>query len=109
MINPWFALSLKAAQMGLEAQSVIALRRGRGAGSRRGRSIDHRASATRIPRAVSIDGDRLDVLGHLAPPNRTLLRDAALVIFTSGSTGEPKGVVMAIGVSPTSSRFSIAC
>jgi long-chain acyl-CoA synthetase len=42
----------------------------------------------------SIDGDRLDVLGHLAPPNRALLRDAALVIFTSGSTGEPKGVVI---------------
>jgi hypothetical protein len=26
MINPWFALSLKAVQMGIEAQSVIALR-----------------------------------------------------------------------------------
>ena len=26
MINPWFALSLKAVQMGMEAQSVIALR-----------------------------------------------------------------------------------
>ena len=49
-----------------------------------------RASRARF----SIDGDRLDVLGHLAPPNRALLRDAALVIFTSGSTGEPKGVVI---------------
>jgi hypothetical protein len=26
MFNPWFALSLKAMQMGMEAQSVIALR-----------------------------------------------------------------------------------
>ena len=49
----------------------------------------------RISRArFSIDGDRLDVLGHLLPPDRALLRDAALVIFTSGSTGEPKGVVI---------------
>jgi long-chain acyl-CoA synthetase len=43
---------------------------------------------------LSIDGDRLDVLGQSAPPDRALLRDAALVIFTSGSTGEPKGVVV---------------
>jgi acyl-CoA synthetase (AMP-forming)/AMP-acid ligase II len=42
----------------------------------------------------SIDGDRLDVLDRLAPPDRAVLRDAALVIFTSGSTGEPKGVVI---------------
>ena len=28
------------------------------------------------------------------PPERPLLRDAALVIFTSGSTGQPKGVVI---------------
>jgi acyl-CoA synthetase (AMP-forming)/AMP-acid ligase II len=49
----------------------------------------------RISRArFSIDGDRLDVLGHLSPPDRALLRDAALLIFTSGSTGEPKGVVI---------------
>jgi long-chain acyl-CoA synthetase len=42
----------------------------------------------------SIDGDRLDALGQSAPPDRALLRDAALVIFTSGSTGDPKGVVI---------------
>ena len=57
-----------------------------------------RSTFERVQRAsrarFSIDGDRLDVLGHLAPPNRALLRDAALVIFTSGSTGEPKGVVI---------------
>jgi len=41
-----------------------------------------------------IDGDRLDVAGEAPPPDRALLRDAALVIFTSGSTGEPKGVVI---------------
>ena len=49
-----------------------------------------RASRARF----SIDGDRFDVLDHSAPPDRALLRDAALVIFTSGSTGEPKGVVI---------------
>ena len=57
-----------------------------------------RSTFDRVQRAsrarFSIDGDRLEVLGHLAPPNRALLRDAALVIFTSGSTGEPKGVVI---------------
>jgi acyl-CoA synthetase (AMP-forming)/AMP-acid ligase II len=57
-----------------------------------------RSTFDRVQRAscarFSIDGDRLEVVGHLAPPNRALLRDAALVIFTSGSTGEPKGVVI---------------
>jgi long-subunit acyl-CoA synthetase (AMP-forming) len=57
-----------------------------------------RSTFDRVQRAsrarFSIVGDRLEVLGHLAPPNRALLRDAALVIFTSGSTGEPKGVVI---------------
>ncbi len=37
---------------------------------------------------------RLDVIAQAPPPDRALLRDAALVIFTSGSTGEPKGVVI---------------
>jgi acyl-CoA synthetase (AMP-forming)/AMP-acid ligase II len=41
-----------------------------------------------------IDVDRLDAIGKEPPPDRALLRDAALVIFTSGSTGEPKGVVI---------------
>ena len=57
-----------------------------------------RSTFDRVQRAsrarFSIDCDRLEVLGQLAPPNRALLRDAALVIFTSGSTGEPKGVVI---------------
>jgi long-chain acyl-CoA synthetase len=53
------------------------------------------ARVQRISRArFLIDGDRLDVIGEAPPPNRALLRDAALVIFTSGSTGEPKGVVI---------------
>jgi acyl-CoA synthetase (AMP-forming)/AMP-acid ligase II len=42
----------------------------------------------------AVDGDRVDVLAPSAPPQRALLRDAALIIFTSGSTGEPKGVVI---------------
>jgi long-chain acyl-CoA synthetase len=41
-----------------------------------------------------LDGGRLDAIGEAQPPDRALLRDAALVIFTSGSTGDPKGVVI---------------
>jgi long-chain acyl-CoA synthetase len=53
------------------------------------------ARVQRISRArFLIDGDRLDVIGEELPPDRALLRDAALVIFTSGSTGDPKGVVI---------------
>ncbi len=42
-----------------------------------------------------VDGDKLSVIGRARPPQRELLRDAALIIFTSGSTGLPKGVVIA--------------
>jgi long-chain acyl-CoA synthetase len=53
------------------------------------------ARVQRISRArFLIDGDRLDAIGEEPPPDRALLRDAALVIFTSGSTGDPKGVVI---------------
>jgi acyl-CoA synthetase (AMP-forming)/AMP-acid ligase II len=53
------------------------------------------ARVQRISRArFLIDGDRLDAIGETPPPDRALLRDAALVIFTSGSTGDPKGVVI---------------
>jgi acyl-CoA synthetase (AMP-forming)/AMP-acid ligase II len=53
------------------------------------------ARVQRISRArFLLDGDRLDAIGQAPPPDRALLRDAALVIFTSGSTGEPKGVVI---------------
>jgi long-chain acyl-CoA synthetase len=53
------------------------------------------ARVQRISRArFLLDGDRLEVIGEAPPPDRALLRDAALVIFTSGSTGEPKGVVI---------------
>jgi long-chain acyl-CoA synthetase len=53
------------------------------------------ARVQRISRArFLIDDDRLDMIGAAPPPDRALLRDAALVIFTSGSTGEPKGVVI---------------
>ena len=53
------------------------------------------ARMQRISRArFLLDGDRLDAIGETSPPDRELLRDAALIIFTSGSTGEPKGVVI---------------
>lgn len=41
-----------------------------------------------------VDGDMLAAIGTVPPPERPLLRGAALVIFTSGSTGRPKGVVL---------------
>jgi acyl-CoA synthetase (AMP-forming)/AMP-acid ligase II len=53
------------------------------------------ARVQRISRArFLLDGGRLDAIGEQRPPDRALLRDAALVIFTSGSTGDPKGVVI---------------
>ena len=53
------------------------------------------ARVQRISRArFLLDGDLLDGIGEEPPPDRPLLRDAALVIFTSGSTGDPKGVVV---------------
>jgi long-chain acyl-CoA synthetase len=49
----------------------------------------------RICRArFSVEGGAVELLGHEPPPDRPLLREAALVIFTSGSTGDPKGVVI---------------
>jgi acyl-CoA synthetase (AMP-forming)/AMP-acid ligase II len=52
-----------------------------------------------------VDGDRLDVIAEAAPPERPLLREAAVVIFTSGSTGEPKGVV--IGHQPLADKLVV--
>ena len=42
-----------------------------------------------------IDAGGLENISDAVPPERELLRNAALVIFTSGSTGEPKGVIVA--------------
>ena len=52
-----------------------------------------------------VDGERLETIAPDEPPERALLRDAALVIFTSGSTGEPKGVV--IGHAPFADKLAV--
>ncbi|MCP6606415.1 AMP-binding protein, partial [Klebsiella pneumoniae] len=44
-------------------------------------------------RFLLADGE-LITLADAPPPERPLLRGAALVVFTSGSTGKPKGVVI---------------
>jgi acyl-CoA synthetase (AMP-forming)/AMP-acid ligase II len=59
----------------------------------------------RTQACVCVDGERIDVLAASAPPQRPLLRDAALVIFTSGSTGERKGVV--IGHRPFADKLAV--
>lgn len=42
----------------------------------------------------AVDGGSVAAIGDAPPPDRPLLREAALVVFTSGSTGRPKGVVL---------------
>ncbi|OYZ88884.1 MAG: hypothetical protein B7Y01_04380, partial [Xanthobacter sp. 17-67-6] len=41
-----------------------------------------------------VDGGALSTIAMAPPPERSLLRGAALIVFTSGSTGRPKGVVL---------------
>lgn len=40
------------------------------------------------------DAEAVRLGDHPPPPDRPLLKDAAIIIFTSGSTGAPKGVVI---------------
>lgn len=43
---------------------------------------------------LSVNGEDVSAISGAPPPDRPLLRGAALIIFTSGSTGAPKGVVL---------------
>lgn len=54
-----------------------------------------RGLVERTAARIVVEGES-GVIGEtgLTPPDRPLLRNAALVIFTSGSTGTPKGVVL---------------
>jgi long-chain acyl-CoA synthetase len=63
-------------------------------------SRDAPAAATETTRAATKarlmvrDASGLRLGDHPPPPQRPLLKDAAIIIFTSGSTGAPKGVVI---------------
>ena len=63
-------------------------------------SRDAPAAATETTRAATKarlmlrDASAVRLGDHPPPPQRPLLKDAAIIIFTSGSTGAPKGVVI---------------
>lgn len=63
-------------------------------------SRDAPAAATEATRTAATarlmvcDADAVRLGDHPPPPDRPLLKDAAIIIFTSGSTGAPKGVVI---------------
>ena len=67
------------------------------------------ARVQRISRArFAIDGDRLDTISPAPPPDRALLRDAALVIFTRAALESRKASSSVIAGWPTSWPCSIA-
>jgi long-chain acyl-CoA synthetase len=63
-------------------------------------SRDAPAAATEATRTATkarlmvAEGQAVRLGDHPPPPQRPLLKDAAIIIFTSGSTGAPKGVVI---------------
>jgi long-chain acyl-CoA synthetase len=57
-------------------------------------AIEAVRAATGARLAVANDAAGVTETGDKPPPERALLKGAALIVFTSGSTGRPKGVVL---------------
>jgi hypothetical protein len=80
VFNPWFALSLKAVQMGVEAQSVIALRMLRLAlGGARGEAETTRMVTEKV--AAAVEAQTVAAVAAMTGRQPHTVADKALGVF----------------------------